>query len=98
MMKESQRQDRVRRPAFVPDEDGEQNDSRADERGLRQPDFSFAEIDKRSHQRAAAGAGEQRAGKVEPAVTPPDTLAHSDDDEESRHHGDRHINEKSPPP
>src|SRR6476469_3461837 len=67
MPKETQRQDRVRRPSFVPDEDGEQNDSCGDERGLRQPDFSFAEIDEGPHERAAAGAGEQRAGKVESA-------------------------------
>ncbi len=98
MTKETQRQDRVRRSSFVPDEDGEQNDSCGDERGLHQPDFSFPEIDERPHQRAAAGAGEKRAGKVEPAVALPDALAHSDDDEERRHDRDGHVDEKSPPP
>src|SRR4030095_16246173 len=39
MMKESQGQDRMRRPPFMPDKDAKQNDTRADERGLHQPDF-----------------------------------------------------------
>ena len=34
MPKETQREDRVRRSSFVPDEDGEQNDSASNERGL----------------------------------------------------------------
>src|SRR3954454_9270069 len=74
MPKETQRQDRVPRPSFVPDKDGEQNDSCADERGLHETDFSFAEIDERPHQSAAACAGEERAGKVEAAGALPDAL------------------------
>ena len=63
MMKESQRQNRMRRSSLMPDKDGKQNDSGANERGLHQSDLSLTEIDKCPHQATAAGAGQ--SGRTE---------------------------------
>ena len=49
VVKELERQNRMRRPPFVPNEDGEQNNSAGNERGLRQPNFTFTEIHKGPH-------------------------------------------------
>src|ERR1700746_2632532 len=98
MMKETQRQNRMRRSSLVPDEDCEQNDSGGNERGLHQPDLSLAEIHKRPHQTTATGASEEGTGKIESAGAMPDALAHSGDDEESSHNCNRHIYQESPAP
>jgi hypothetical protein len=97
-MKESQRQDRMRRSSFMPDKDGKQNDSGANERALHQSDLSFTEIDKRPHQATAAGAGEKRTGKIESTDAMSDALIHSGDHEETSHNCNRHIYQKSPAP
>ena len=68
----------------MPDEDGKQNDSDGNERGLHQPDVSFTEIHKRPHQTTATSAGEEGAGKIESADAMPDALVHSGDDEETQ--------------
>ena len=98
MMKESQRQDRMRRPSFVPDKDAKQNDTGADERGLHQSDLSFTEIDKCPHQTAATGSGEKRTGKIESTDTMSDALVHSGDHEEPGDNGNRHVDQESPAP
>ena len=98
MMKESQRQNRMRRASLVPHEQGEQNNSGANERGLRQPDLSLTEIDKCPHQATAAGAGEKRTGIIESAYTLSDAFAHSGDDEEPSHDGNRDVDQESPAP
>src|SRR4051812_22508576 len=98
MMKETQRQNRMRCSPLMPHEKGEQNDSGGNERGLHQPDFSFAEIDKRPHQATAAGTGEKRPGKIESTGGLPNALAHSDDDEETSDNGNRHVDQESPAP
>src|SRR5690242_13081252 len=98
MMKKSQRQDRMRRSSLVPDKDGEQNNSGANERGLHQSDLSFTEIDKCPHQTATAGPGEKGTGKIESADTVSDALVHSGDDEEPSDNGNRHVDQKSPAP
>src|SRR6201987_1736043 len=98
MMKESQRQNRIRRSSFMPDEDGKQNDSGANERGLHHSDLSLTEIDKRPHQATAAGAGDKRTGKIESADAMSDALAHSADHEEASNNGNRHVDQESPPP
>src|ERR1051326_4047111 len=98
MMKESQRQNRMRRSSLMPDKDAKENNTAANERGLHQPNLSFAEIDKRPHQTAAAGAGEKRAGKIESADAMSDALVHAGDHEEPGHNGNRHVDQKSPAP
>src|SRR4030095_8762873 len=98
MTKEPQRQNWVRCSSLVPDEDGEQNDSSANERSLHQPDLSLPQIHKCPHQRTAAGAGEKRAGKIESADAVPDALVHSGDDEKSSDNGNRDVDKESPPP
>ena len=98
MMKESQRQNGMRRSSLMPDKDGKQNDSGANERGLHQSDLSLTEIDKRPHQATAAGAGEKRTGKIESADAMSDALAHSGDHEETSHNGNRHVDQESPAP
>src|SRR5262249_52538165 len=98
MMKESQRQNGMRRSSLMPDEDGEQNDSAANQGGLHQSDLTFAEIDKCPHQTAAAGAGEKRTGKTKSADTMSDALAHPGDYEEARNNSNRHVDQESPPP
>src|SRR5580765_4059865 len=98
MMKESQRQDRMRRSSLVPDKDGEQNDPGGNERSLHQSDLSITKIDKRPHQTTAAGAGEKRTGKIEAADALSDALAHSGDHEETSHNGNRHVDQESPAP
>src|SRR5213075_2372551 len=98
MMKECQRQNRMRRSSLMPDKGGKQNDSGANERGLHQSDLSLTEIDKRPHQTTAAGAGEKRTGKIESADALSDALAHSDDDEETSDNGNGHVNQESPAP
>src|SRR5436189_2921232 len=98
MMKESQRQNRMRRSSLMPDKDGKQNDSGANERGLHWPDLSLTEIDKRPHQATAAGAGEKRTGKIESADTLSDALVHSGDDEETSYNGNGHVDQESPAP
>src|SRR5256884_6027082 len=98
MMKESQRQNRMRRSSLMPDKDGKQNDPGANERGLYQSDLSFTEIDKRPHQATAAGAGEKRTGKIESAYAIPNALAHSGDHEETSHDGNRDVDQESPAP
>src|SRR3954447_4885664 len=98
MMKETQWQNWMRCSPLMPHEKREQNDSGADECGLRQPDFSLTEIDKRPHQATAAGAGEKRTGKIESADAMSDALAHSGDYEEPSHDGNRHVDQESPAP
>src|SRR5256714_13030274 len=98
MMKESQRQNGMRRSSFMPDEDGEQSDSGGNERSLHQSDLSLTEIDKRPHQATAAGAGEKRTGIIESADAMSDALAHSGDHEETSHYGNRHVYQESPAP
>src|SRR6476659_9462915 len=98
MMKESQRQNRMRRLSLMPDKDAKQNDSSANERGLRQPDLSLTEIDKCPHQATAAGAGEKRTGKIESADAMSDALVHSGDHEEPSHNGNRYVDQESPAP
>ena len=98
MTKEIQRQNRMGRSSLMPDEDGEQNDSGANERGLHQSNLSLTEIDKRPHQATAAGAGEKGTGKIESADAMSDALAHSGDDEEPSHDGNRHVDQESPAP
>src|SRR6266513_4603845 len=95
MMKEIQRQNGMRRSSLVPDKGGKQNDSGANERGLRQSDLSLTEIDKRPHQTTAAGAGEKRTGKIESADAMPNALVHSGDDEKPSHDGNRHVDQKA---
>src|SRR5215471_7136068 len=98
MMKEIQRQNRMGRSSLMPDEDGEQNDSAANQCGLHRPDLSFAEIHKRPHQTTAAGAGENCTGKIESTGAMPDALVHSGDYEEGSHNGNRHVDQESPTP
>src|SRR4051812_14825020 len=98
MMKESQRQNRMRRSSLMPDKDGKQNDSGANERGLHQSDFSLTEVDKRPHQATAAGAGEKRTGKIEFSYALPDALAHSGDHEEAGDNGNRDVDQERPAP
>src|SRR5437763_3584185 len=98
MMKESQRQNRMRRSSLMPDKDGKQNDSDANKRGLHQSDFSLTEIDKRPHQATAAGAGEKRTGIIESPDAMSDALAHSGDHEETSHNGNWDVDQESPAP
>src|SRR5215211_270904 len=98
MMKESQRQNGMRRSSFVPDKGGKENDPGANKRCLHQSDLSFTEIDKRPHQATAAGAGEKRAGIIESADAMSDALAHSGDHEQTSHDGNRHVDQESPAP
>src|SRR5438874_13121503 len=98
MMKESQRQNRMRRSSFMPDKDGKKNDSGANERGLHQSDLSLTEIDKRPHQTTAAGTGAKRTGQIESADAMPNALVHSGDHEEPSQGGNRHVRpERSAP-
>src|SRR6478672_8780142 len=92
MMKESQRQNGMRRSSLMTDKDGKQNDSGRNERGLHQSDLSLTEIDKRPHQATAAGAGEKRTGIIESADAMSGALAHSGDHEEPSHNGNRDVN------
>src|SRR5205809_1565191 len=98
MMKVSQRQNRMRRSSLMPDKDGKQNDSGANERGLHQSDLSLTEIDKRPHQTTAAGAGEKRTDKIKSADAMSDALAHPGDDEETCHNGNRQVDQESTAP
>src|SRR3954447_14009983 len=98
MMEKTQRQNRMGRSSLMPDEDGEQNDSSANQRSLHQPDLSLTEIHKRPHQTTAAGAGEKGTGKIESAGALPNAFVHSGDDKESRHDCNRHVYQKSPAP
>src|SRR5439155_20144999 len=98
MMKESQRQNGMRRSSLMPDKGGKQNDSGANERGLHQSDLSLTEIDKCPHQATAAGAGEKRTGKIESADAMSDALVHSGDHEEASHNGKGHVYQKSAAP
>src|SRR5437764_7410605 len=98
MMKETQRQNRMRRSSLMPDKDGKQNDSDDNERGLHQSDLSLAEIDKRPHQTTAAGAGEKRTCKIESADALSNALVHSDDYEETSHNGNWNVDQESPAP
>src|SRR5262249_49515030 len=98
MMKESQRQNGMRRSSLMPDKDAKQNDTRADERGLHESDLSFTELDNSPHQTAAASPGEKRTGKIESADTMSDALVHSGDDEEPSDNGNRHVDQESPAP
>src|SRR5436305_39503 len=98
MMKERQRQNGMRRSPLMPDKDGKQNDSGANERGLHYSDLSLTEIDKRPHQATAAGAGEKRTGKIEFSYAMSDALVHSGDHEDTSHNGNRHIYQESPAP
>ena len=82
----------------MPNEDGKQNDSGRNERGLHQSDLSFTEIHKRPHQTTATSAGEKRPGKIESADAIPNALVHSGDDEQSSHDGNRHVDQESPAP
>src|SRR5438046_9581588 len=98
MMKEGQRQNGMGRSSLMRDEDGKQNDSGANERGLHQSDLSLTEIDKCPHQATAAGAGEKRTGKIESAGAMSDALAHSGDHEETSHNGTWAVGQESPAP
>src|SRR6476646_10300206 len=98
MMKESQGQDRMRRPPFMPDKDAKQNDTCADEHGLHQSDLTFTELAKCPHQTAAAGACEKGTGKIESADTMSDALVHSGDHEEPSDNGNRYVDQESPAP
>src|SRR5947209_9376871 len=98
MMKESQRQNGMRRSSLMPHKGGKQYDSGANERGLHQSDLFLTEIDKRPHQATAAGAGEKRTGKIESADAMADTLVHSSDYEEASHNGNRHVDQESTSP
>src|SRR5687767_3039777 len=98
MMEETQRQNGVRRSSLVPHEEREEDDAGGNERRLDQPDFSFTEIHKRPHQTAAADAGEESAREIETSDALPDALAHSGDDEESRHDRDRDVDQECPAP
>src|SRR5258707_13935022 len=98
MMKESQRQNGMGRSSLMPDEDGKQNDSGANERSLHQSDLSLTEIDKRPHQATAAGAGEKRTGIIESADAMSGALPHSGDHEEASHNGNRDVDQESPAP
>src|SRR5512140_2106009 len=98
MMKESQRQNGMRRSSFMPDKGGKQNDSGANERSLHHSELSLTEIDNRPHQATAAGAGEKRTGIVESADAISDALAHSGDHEEPSHNGHRDVDQESPAP
>src|SRR4051812_8207280 len=98
MTKETQWQNRMRRSCFMPDEDGEQNDSGGNERELHQSDFSLTEIDKRPHQTTAARAGKKGTGKIESDDAVPDALVHAGDDEKSSDNCNRHVDQKSPAP
>src|SRR3954454_11825635 len=98
MMKEGQRQNGMRCSSLMPDKDGKQNDSGANERGLHWSDLSLTEIHKRPHQATAAGAGEKRTGKNESADAMPNALAHSGDHEEPSHNGNRDVDQESPAP
>src|ERR1700756_4543425 len=88
----------MRRSSLMPDKDGKQNDSGANERGLHQSNLFLTEIDKRPHQATAAGASEKRTGKIESADALSDALVHSGDDEERSHNGDWHVDQESPAP
>src|SRR5437899_13090616 len=98
MMKESQRQNGMRRSSLMPDKGGKQNDSGANERSLHQSDLSLTEIDKRPHHATAACAGKKRAGKIESTDATPNALGHSGDGDEPNHDGSRHHDQESPPP
>src|SRR5437762_13210226 len=98
MMKESQRQNRMRRSSLMPDKDGKQNHSGANKRGLHQSNLSLTEIDKRPHQASASGAGEKRTGKIESADAMSDALVHSGDHEETSDDGNRDVDQESPAP
>src|SRR5436190_24138568 len=97
-MKESQRQNGMRRSSLVPHKRSKQNDSGPNERGLHQSDLSLTEIDKCPHQATAAGAGEKRTGKIESADAMSGALAHSGDHEEPSDNGNRHVDQESPAP
>src|SRR5207302_2215175 len=98
MVKESQRQNGMRRSSLMPHKGGKQNDSGANKRSLYQSDLSLTEIDKRPHQATAACAGKKRAGKIESTDAMPNALVHSGDDEEPSHDGNRHGDQESPAP
>src|SRR5437773_12558147 len=98
MMKESQRQNGMRRSSLMPDKGGKQNDSGANERSLHQSDLPHTEIDKRPHQATAAGAGQKRTGKIESADAMSDALVHSSDHKEPSHDGNWHVDQESPAP
>src|SRR5205814_996332 len=98
MMKESQRQNGMRRSSLVPDKNGKQNNSGANERGLHQSNLSFTEIDKCAHQATAAGAGEKRTGIIESADAVSDAFTHSSDHEEPSHNGNRDVDQERPAP
>src|SRR5438046_9088521 len=98
MMKESQRQNRMRRSSLMPDKDGKQNDPGANESGLHQSNLSLTEIHKGPHQATAAGAGEKRPGRIESADAMSDALAHSGDHEETSHNGNWDVDQESPAP
>src|SRR6476469_3007955 len=98
MMKESQRQNGMRRSSLMPDKDGKQNDSGANKRGLHQSDLSFTEIHKCPHQATATSAGEKGTGKIESADAVPNALVHSGDDEERSHNCNRHVYQERPAP
>src|SRR5262249_50818096 len=98
MMKESQREDGMRRSSLMPDKYAKQNDSGGNKRGLHRSDLSLTEIDECPHQTAAAGPGEKRTGKIESADTMSDALVHSGDHEQPSDNGNRHVDEESPAP
>src|SRR5206468_3709297 len=98
MMKETQRQNGMRRSSLMPDKGGKQDDSGADERGLHQSDLSLTQIDKCPHQATAAGTGEKRTGIIESADAMSGALAHSGDHEETSDNGNRDVDQESPAP
>src|SRR5437764_1331429 len=98
MVKETQRQNRMRRPSFMPDKEGEQDDARGDEHSLHQPDLSLTEIHEGPHQATAASAGEKGAGIIESADALPDAFVHSDDDQSRSDERNRHVNQERPAP
>src|SRR4026209_552805 len=98
MMKETQRQNRMRRSPLVPNEDGKENDSSSNQCGLHHSNFALTEIHKRPHQRTAARAGQKGTGKIESADAMPKAFVHSGDDETRSHNCNRHVNKKSPAP
>src|SRR5262249_61411159 len=97
-MKESQRQDWMRRSSLMPDKDAKQTDSGGNKRGLHGPDLSFAQIDESPHQATAAGAGQKGTGKIESADAMSDALVHSGDYEERSDNRNRHVDQESPAP
>src|SRR5215217_5140640 len=98
MMKESQRQNGMRRSSLMPDKGGKQNDSGANKRGLHQSNLSLTEIDKRPHQATTSGAGEKRTCKIVSADAVSGALAHSGDHEEPSHNGNGDVDQESPAP